>query len=163
MPRVTVVVTDGLGRPIRVRGLAAWVARAAPRRASGRVAIALVSDAMMRRLNRTYRGVDAVTDVLSFPVARSAGGRRRPAGDRADDSLGDIAIASGVARRQARAYGHPLATELRVLALHGMLHLLGYDHECDQGQMRRLEERLRRRAGLAAGVIARARMSPGPR
>jgi probable rRNA maturation factor len=69
--------------------------------------------------------------------------------------LGDIAIAMGVAARQARAAGHLLDDELKVLALHGLLHLLGYDHERDQGAMRNLEERLRRRAGLPAGLIAR--------
>ena len=63
--------------------------------------------------------------------------------------LGDIVIATGVARRQARAAGHPLGAELRCLALHGLLHLLGYDHERDTGQMERLERRLRRRGGLA--------------
>jgi probable rRNA maturation factor len=71
--------------------------------------------------------------------------------------LGDVAIAAGVARRQAARHGHSLATELRILALHGLLHLLGYDHEQDQGRMRRFEERLRRRAGLPGGLIARAR------
>jgi probable rRNA maturation factor len=70
--------------------------------------------------------------------------------------LGDIVIARGVATRQARAAGHPFATELRVLALHGLLHLLGHDHERDDGAMARLEARLRRKAGLAAGLIERA-------
>jgi probable rRNA maturation factor len=69
--------------------------------------------------------------------------------------LGEIAIALGVARRQAAEIGHPLGTELRILALHGLLHLLGYDHETDQGDMRRAEERLRRAAGLPTGLIAR--------
>jgi probable rRNA maturation factor len=73
-----------------------------------------------------------------------------------DNELGDIAIALGVARRQARRFGHPIGTELRVLALHGLLHLLGYDHERDQGQMLRLEARLRRRTNLPAGLLTRA-------
>ena len=72
------------------------------------------------------------------------------------NNLGDIAIAVGVARRQAAAYRHRLSTELRVLALHGLLHLLGYDHERDQGQMKRLEARLRRRMHLPAGLLTRA-------
>jgi probable rRNA maturation factor len=69
--------------------------------------------------------------------------------------LGDIVIARGVARRQAREVGHSEATELRVLALHGLLHLLGYDHERDSGAMARLERRLRRRGGLREGLIER--------
>jgi probable rRNA maturation factor len=74
--------------------------------------------------------------------------------------LGDIVIAAGVARRQAKVAGHPLATELKVLALHGLLHLLGYDHETDEGEMARIESRLRRKGGLETGVIERA---AGPR
>jgi len=70
--------------------------------------------------------------------------------------LGDIVIARGVARRQARAMGHPEGTELRILALHGLLHLLGYDHERDHGRMQRLERRLRRKGGLREGLIERA-------
>jgi probable rRNA maturation factor len=70
--------------------------------------------------------------------------------------LGEIAIAQGVARRQAQALGHSVGVEIRVLALHGLLHLLGYDHDTDQGEMGKLEERLRRRCGLPSGLIARA-------
>jgi probable rRNA maturation factor len=70
--------------------------------------------------------------------------------------LGDIVIARGVAARQAREAGHALATELRILALHGLLHLLGYDHEKDAGEMARIEKRLRRRGGLREGLIERA-------
>jgi probable rRNA maturation factor len=141
--RVTVV---GGGRVVRsASGLGAWLAGAAPSRARGEATIALVSDVRMRRLNSAFRGVDAATDVLSFPAADAPG------------YLGDIAIACGVARRQARAEGHALRTEFRVLALHGLLHLLGYDHETDAGTMRRLEERLRRRAGLPSGLTTRRR------
>ena len=74
--------------------------------------------------------------------------------------LGDIVIAAGVARRQAKAAGHPVATELKILALHGLLHLMGYDHETDDGRMARVETRLRRKGGLVAGLIERA--SPRP-
>ncbi|HEY7791856.1 MAG TPA: rRNA maturation RNase YbeY [Vicinamibacterales bacterium] len=70
--------------------------------------------------------------------------------------LGDIVIAAGVAVRQARAAGHSRLTELRILALHGLLHLAGYDHESDHGEMARLERRLRQRAGLREGLIERA-------
>lgn len=104
--------------------------------------MAIVSDQRMRALNRQFRGVDAATDVLSFP---SPGGL----------ALGDVAIARGVARRQAAAAGHPAATELRVLALHGLLHLAGYDHEDDDGEMARVEARLRRKGGLPGGLIER--------
>ena len=147
---------------MRGGGLGAWLSRAAPRRARGAVVIALVGDAAMRRLNREYRGLDYATDVLSFRVheqaAGAAGGKvaRRQRPDASSlQPLGDIAIALGVARRQARAHGHTVGTELRILGLHGILHLLGYDHEADRGHMRQLEERLRRRAGLPAGLIGR--------
>ena len=103
----------------------------------------------MRTLNRAFRGVDRATDVLSFPTAPDAGGA-------ADDALGDVVIAAGVATRQAVAAGHTLRTELRVLALHGLLHLLGYDHEHDDGVMARTERRLRRRGQLREGLIERA-------
>jgi probable rRNA maturation factor len=141
--------------------LAAWLERAAPRWAHGEVDIAIVSDTEMRRLNRDYRRVDAATDVLSFPAAGPEGRRGAAPRVRHHRSLGDIAIAAGVARRQARDQGHSLAVELRVLALHGLLHLLGYDHEVDGGEMRRVEERLRRRAHLPVGLIARVPLSHG--
>ena len=171
--RLRVVVTDGRGRVRRAVRLRRWLADVAPPAARGEVAVALVCDRKMRDLNRRYRGIDRATDVLSFPatsaVAPDAG--VEPAGrvardddgpDRPDEPsasspepvdvephLGDVVIATGVARRQARAAGHPLGAELRCLALHGLLHLLGYDHERDTGQMERLERRLRRRGGLA--------------
>ena len=125
---------------------------AAPASAVGVVGIAIVSDAERRRLNRRYRGIDRVTDVLSL----TADSRVRP---QSDGFLGDLAIAKGVAGRQARREGHTYALELRILALHGLLHLLGYDHQTDQGEMRRLEERLRQRAGLPVGLIDRARVA----
>ena len=144
-----VTLTDGSGRPVRVAGLAAWLRRIAPSRASAMITIALISDARMRQLNRSFRGKDYATDVLSFPS-----GPQPPA--RGPRFLGDVVIAKGVARRQAREYGHSEAVELRVLSLHGLLHLLGYDHERDHGQMRRLEQRLRRKGGLREGLIERA-------
>lgn len=130
-------------------GLAAWLRRVAPARARGAVTIALVSDARVCALNRAYRRKDAPTDVLSFAASGpppGAPGRR---------DLGDIVIARGVARRQARAAGHSELTELKILALHGLLHLLGYDHERDNGSMSRVELRLRRRGGLREGLIER--------
>jgi probable rRNA maturation factor len=149
--RVRVSVTDGRGRPVRDGGLAAWLARVSPAAARGDVGVALVSDARVRALNQRYRRRDEATDVLSFPADDTA--------PRTSGELGDIVIATGVARRQARAAGHSLQSELRVLALHGLLHLLGYDHPDpdDNGRMARLEGRLRRRGGLKAGLIERAR------
>jgi probable rRNA maturation factor len=155
---VTVVDTPLTRRD--ARGLARWLERAAPRGAQGEVAIAILSDSRVRAFNRAWRGVDAVTDVLSFPAGPDApadpGGGTSSAKSNRFRYLGDIAIAAGVARRQAAAERHSVATELRVLALHGLLHLLGYDHEQDHGEMRRLEDRLRRRAGLPTSLIMRA-------
>jgi probable rRNA maturation factor len=144
-----IVLTDEAGRPVRARGLAAWLRGVAPARAQGVVTIALVGDNAMRRLNRRYAGRNRPTDVLSFPAAAQDAVTGRPA-------LGDIAIATGVAARQAREAGHSYARELRVLALHGLLHLLGYDHHADDGAMARLEARLRRKGGLESGLIERA-------
>jgi probable rRNA maturation factor len=141
--RLSVSLCDAWGRPLSVAALGRWLEAAAPARARGVVSVALVSDARVRELNRRYRGRDYATDVLSFPS------RERP-------FLGDIVIARGVARRQARSAGHSETVELRVLALHGLLHLLGYDHERDRGRMRRVETRLRRRNGLPDGLIARS-------
>jgi probable rRNA maturation factor len=134
---------------LRAPGLAAWLTSIAPSRARGEVTVALVSDARVRELNRRFRRKDAPTDVLSFPAAAS--------GPRADGQryLGDVVIAAGVARRQAKEAGHSIQTELRVLALHGLLHLLGYDHEGDAGRMARIERRLRRKGGLREGLIER--------
>ena len=146
-PFLEVTVTDGAGRAVRVPGLATWLQAIAPRAARGTVAIALVGDRTMRRLNRQFAGLDRATDVLSFPAAGAGGSA----------ALGDIAIATGVARRQARDAGHAYRTELRVLALHGLLHLLGYDHHGDDRRMARLEARLRGRGGLEHGLIERAR------
>ncbi len=141
------VVTAGA---VRAPGLAAWLRRVAPARARGGMTVAIVPDGRVQRLNRQYRRKDAPTDVLSFPS--DDGDRPGPDGR----YLGDVVIAAGVARRQAKDAGHSLQTELRVLALHGLLHLLGYDHETDDGQMSRLERRLRARGGLREGLIERA-------
>ena len=155
--RLRVDVSDARGRRLSgpdVSGLGPWLSRAAPPGTRGRVTIALVTDAVMRRLNRQYRGADKVTDVLSFPADALAQGLPSVALAK-EGFLGDLAIARGVAARQARAQGHSTRVEIRVLALHGLLHLLGYDHEVDAGEMARLEERLRRRAGVPSGLIGR--------
>jgi probable rRNA maturation factor len=104
----------------------------------------------MRALNRQFRGIDAVTDVLSFPASDES-----PSSASSVTFLGDIVIAGGAAKRQAKEHGHSLKTEIQTLALHGLLHLLGYDHETDDGRMAREERRLRRKAGLPPGLIDR--------
>jgi probable rRNA maturation factor len=133
------VVTAGR---LRAPGLARWLESVAPARARGDVTVAVVADRRVQALNRQYRGKDRPTDVLSFPAGEPG-------------QLGDVVIANGVARRQAAAAGHAIGTELRLLALHGLLHLLGYDHERDDGRMARLERRLRRAGGLREGLIER--------
>ena len=138
-PLVVHVVTSGV---VRAPGLARWLESVAPIRARGEVTVAVVPDARVRALNRQYRRTDTATDVLSFAAGEPG-------------NLGDVVIAAGVAARQAGQAGHSLAVELRVLALHGLLHLLGYDHEHDDGRMARLERRLRRKGGLVEGLIER--------
>jgi probable rRNA maturation factor len=106
------------------------------------VSIRLISDAAMARLNRTFRHKSGPTDVLSFP----ANGARPKRGA---EYIGDVAIAPQTARRNARRYARSVPAELRILILHGMLHLVGFDHETDNGEMLREERRLRRRLGVA--------------
>jgi probable rRNA maturation factor len=135
-----------------LRGLGKWLAQLAPAMARGELCVALVSDRRMRALNRQFRGIDAVTDVLSFPSSDESASSAA--------FLGDIVIAQGVAKRQAKEHGHTLKTEIQTLALHGLLHLLGYDHETDDGRMARAEGRLRRKAGLPPGLIERKPAPP---
>jgi probable rRNA maturation factor len=124
---------------------------------SGSVTVRLVSDPAIARLNRDFRGKRGPTDVLSFPAKRQPPLRSRiRSGVRAQRSaagldreyVGDIAISPQTARRNARRGARTLSTELRVLILHGMIHLAGYDHETDHGEMDRFERRMRRRLGL---------------
>jgi probable rRNA maturation factor len=126
-------------------------------------AVCLVSDREMARLNRTFRGKSGPTDVLSFPAVQPAVRARRNSPSRSSGFLtsrhrylGDIAVAPDVARRNAQRFGRTLEVELRILVLHGILHLLGYDHESDHGEMERLEGRLRRRLGLEGNSQPRA-------
>lgn len=112
--------------------------------------VCLVTDSEIARWNRLYRGKNRPTDVLSFPM-REASSRRgsRPRNGRPSEYLGDVAIAPKIALRNARHLGRPFDDEIKVLILHGILHLMGYDHETDTGQMDRREQRLRRALGLA--------------
>ncbi len=121
----------GAARLRRVLGAAA-----ASLRVGGELALVLTGDRAIRTLNARYRKQDEPTDVLSF---RGEGGAL---------GLGDVVISVETAERNARALGRSLAQELDMLALHGLLHVLGYDHETDDGAMDRVEGRLRRRLGL---------------
>ena len=120
------------------------------------VTICFVSDAEIARMNQAFRKKRGPTDVLSFPaVDRHAPvlfqRRRKPGGARRSKRevfLGDVAISPATARRNAKKLGRSLPSELQILILHGVLHLLGYDHETDRGEMDRVEARLRRRLGL---------------
>ena len=149
--RLTVVVTDARGRGLRQSRLTGWLRLAAPASARGSMTVALVSDARIRALNRRFRGVDRGSDVLSFPMEEPKGHLWARGAER---HLSDVVIGTGRAARQARTAGHPRATELKILALHGLLHLLGYDHAHDDGRMARVELECLRRGGLTAGLIA---------
>lgn len=122
----------------------------------GEVSILLTTDAAMQELNRAFRRKNKSTDVLSFP-ALSLGLPGEPA------LAGDLAISLDIAGAQATALGHPLATEVKILLLHGLLHLAGFDHEQDTGQMARRERALRRKFDLPVGLIQRNAPATPPR
>ncbi len=117
-------------------------------RLRGEVNVQLTTDAAIRRLNRQFRGKNKATDVLSFPAG----------GVGAEEIAGDLAVSVETARAQAAEQNHSLSVEIKVLILHGLLHLAGYDHETDEGRMARREGRLRARLGLPQGLIERAAM-----
>src|SRR5262249_41356635 len=102
----------------------------------------ITTDSELKTLNRRFRGKDHATDVLSFPSLNGA--------------PGEIAISFDRAAEQAGAFAHPVDAELKVLMLHGLLHLAGMDHETDKGQMARTETRWRRKLGLPPGLVERA-------
>jgi probable rRNA maturation factor len=136
----------------------------------GNVSVLLTTDAAIRRLNRQFRGKNKATDVLSFPAASlSQVSKARPGAPRIQEIAGDLAISIPTARRQAEDRGHSLVIEIKVLMLHGLLHLAGYDHEIDAGQMARREQKLRTQLRLPHGLIERAhagangRPAKGPR
>lgn len=142
--REALMIYERAPRTLRRRALNAFAESVCEKVAGGRrFCCLLTNDEALWRMNRQFLSIDAPTDVLSFPVAAPGG------------TLGDIAISVDRAREQAAAYGHDLPTELRVLLLHGVLHLLGHDHASDRRKMRRMEARWRRQLGLPAGVIER--------
>jgi len=115
----------------------------------GAVNVLVTNSREIRALNRRFRGKDKPTDVLSFPSPVVG---RRPA----RPSAGDVAISADIARENAERLGHSMADEVKILVLHGILHLAGFDHERDNGEMARQESRLRRQFKLEAGLIERA-------
>jgi probable rRNA maturation factor len=146
------IATVTLRRPfsdIRPRALSLYARNLQRRVARGRAFDCVITgDPEMRRLNRDFRGQDHATDVLSFPAA---------AGPADAPYLGDLAISIQRARAQARRFGHGPEEEVRILMLHGLLHLMGMDHENDRGRMDRAERRWRLRLGLSCGLIERVR------
>ena len=140
-------MSPGLRVP-SVRVLARFLNEAkAAVRLRGQVTVLLTTDNAIRNLNRRFRRKNKPTDVLSFPADATAPGAERIAGD--------LAVSIPTARRQAAQQGHTLSAEIKVLMLHGLLHLAGYDHESDSGQMERRERRLRAQLGLPLGLIER--------
>ena len=115
-------------------------------RVSGQAHVLIVSNARIQTLNRKFRGKQKPTDVLSFPAVAEVANR----------FAGDIVISADMAKANARSLGLPLAEEIKVLMLHGLLHLGGHDHESDNGEMARLEHRLRKLLGLRDGLIERS-------
>src|SRR5215475_15563372 len=128
------------------RSLERFVARA--KRAAGlrgAVTVLVTTSSELRRLNQRFRGKDKSTDVLSFPAEMMSRGR----------FAGDVAISADIAAKNARRLGHAPAEEIKVLTLHGLLHLAGHDHEADDGTMARREGRLREQLGLPVALIER--------
>jgi probable rRNA maturation factor len=119
----------------------------------GDVEVLLTDDATLRRLNRSFRGKNKATDVLSFPAAENPDGY-------AGNYAGDLAISLDTAARQAARFGHSLRDEVRILLLHGLLHLSGLDHEADDGEMAAREGELRRELRLQVALIERSAAVP---
>jgi probable rRNA maturation factor len=139
--------TPGVSR----RDLRVFMKRLETEVAGGRAFCCLIAgDAQLQRLNREFRGKDYPTDVLSFPS------QKHPLPDgRGSVTCGEIAISYDAARRQSGEFGHSIDREIQILMLHGLLHLLGMDHETDRGRMLSVERKWRNRLGLPAGLIER--------
>jgi probable rRNA maturation factor len=137
---------------LSVQGLERFVLRA--RRAvamRGVVNVLVTNGSAVRALNNQFRSQNKTTDVLSFPAAAAPGRSPKPSG-----LAGEIVISADIAVQNARSLGHSAAEEVKILALHGILHLAGFDHERDNGQMARKEEKLRRDLRLPVALIERA-------
>jgi len=145
-PTLVPDTTERNGRLPSARALSSFLAKAqAAVRLRGQVNVMLTTDQAIRALNRRFRGKNKATDVLSFPTD----------GPVAAEVAGDVAISVTTAQRQAADQGHALSVEIKVLILHGLLHLAGFDHETDAGQMARRERLLRTRLRLPQGLIER--------
>lgn len=145
-PPSTSASADATFTTLSKAGLARFVNRARSAvGVSGEVEVLLTSDAEMKRLNRTFRGKNKATDVLSFPTPPEI----------AHEHAGDLAISLETAARQAAAFGHSLRDEVRILLLHGLLHLHGLDHETDRGEMAARETTLRSELRLPLTLIDR--------
>jgi probable rRNA maturation factor len=147
---LNVVIFEKRVADLNELALSRFVTRA--RRAAGletSANVLITSSAAMKSLNRRFRGENKPTDVLSFPAAPSL----------SKSLAGEIAISAEIASRNARTLGHTAAEEIKILVLHGILHLRGYDHECDNGQMARRERQLRAKLRLPLGLIERTAMS----
>jgi probable rRNA maturation factor len=142
MPHASQLLFQHPSRSVKRRELKAFLSDLAERLAEGRPVTCLIStDDELRRLNRSFRKKDYATDVLSFP---------------SPEGLGELAISLDRAAAQAEEMGHSLDQELRILILHGMLHLIGMDHESDHGEMAKTEALWRKRLKLPSGLIERA-------
>jgi len=146
---IFVIIIQRKSKSISTAALSSFLGRA--RRAvglSGDVNVLITANQHMRRLNQRFCRNDKPTDVLSFPSCELNGSREKYAGD--------LAISLEIAKENAQRLGHSLQEEIQVLMLHGVLHLAGYDHECDDGEMARLEERLRSKLRLPTALISRS-------
>lgn len=152
-PSPTGAVQPSAGRLPSARTLSAFLRRAQLAvRLRGQVSVLLTTDQRIRQLNRQFRGKNKATDVLSFPAEPGP-----------EKLAGDLAISVPTAQKQAAEHGHPLSVEIKVLLLHGLLHLAGYDHETDEGEMARRERTLRARLNLPLGLIERAGQPSRPK
>jgi probable rRNA maturation factor len=149
MPPGDIPLLFRTSRKVRRAELRQFLETLTQRVTRGRTISCLITgDAEIRRLNERFRGKKAATDVLSFPSGDTNG------------FAGDLGISIDRARAQAAAHGHSVEDELRILMLHGALHLAGLDHETDSGEMAKAEARWRKRLGLPVGLIQRSGMSP---
>jgi probable rRNA maturation factor len=156
------LVVDGPGKMVILRksvaglseaALARFVLRASrAAKLRGAVHVLVTSSRELRTLNRRFRGKDQPTDVLSFPSGFGP----------AKDLAGDVAISAEIAAQNARRLGHPVSQEIKILVLHGVLHLAGYDHHKDRGEMARKEERLRKQLRLPSALIERSSVGNAP-